>query len=75
MNKLLTKWSEIQKQPRQGPETVDSVREHVSEELQVLGALRAAGWSQIPGELLDVQSLIKDRHRLLREMDDRLSHF
>ena len=75
MNKLFTKWSEIQKQPRQGRETVDSVKERVAEELQVLGALRAAGWSQIPGEAFDVQFLINDRHRLLREMDARLSHF
>jgi hypothetical protein len=73
MNKLLTKWSEIQKEPRQSMETVGSVQERVSEELQVLEALRAAGWSQIPGEAFDVQFLIQDRHRLLREMRDRIS--
>ena len=75
MNKLLTKWFEIQKQPRQGTETVASVQERVSEELQVLEALRNAGWSQIPGEEFDVTFLIQDRHRLLREMHDRLSQF
>jgi len=73
MKELFDKWSEIQKQPRHGMPTVGSVQQRISEELQVLEALRAAGCLQIPGEAFDVRFLIDDRHRLLREMHDRLS--
>ena len=75
MQELLTKWSELKKQPRQGMQTVDSVQQHISEELQILEPLLAAGCSQIPDEPFDVRFMIQDRKRLLREMHDRLSHF
>ena len=73
MEELFTKWSEIQMRPRQGISTVGSVQQRIAEELQVLEALRKAGCAQIPGEAFDIQFLIQDRHRLLREMHERLS--
>jgi hypothetical protein len=73
MKELLDKWSDIQRQPRHGVPTVGSVQQRISEELQILEALRAAGCTHIPDEPFDVQFFIDDRRRLLREMQERLS--
>lgn len=74
MKELFDRWTEIQKRSYpSAPPTVGMVQQRISEELQVLEALGAAGCSQIPGEAFDVQFLIQDRHRLLREMRERLS--
>ena len=74
MKELFDRWTEIQKRSYpSAPPTVGMVQQRISDELHVLEALHAAGCSQIPGEAFDVRFLIEDRHRLLREMHDRLS--
>ena len=73
MKELLDRWSELKKLSQPFPHTVGSVQQRISEELQILEPLLAAGCSQIPDEPFDVRFMIQDRKRLLREMHDRLS--
>lgn len=65
MQELLDKWAEIKKRIIAGETpTADSI----SEELNLLEALRLAGIKAIPGDTFDVDFLINDRHRLLSDM-------
>lgn len=65
MQTLLDRWAEIKMRNKAGgTPTAGSV----SEELNLLEALRFSGLYTIPGETLDVESLINDRHRRLTEM-------
>ena len=73
MKELFEKWADLQKQSDHGMATVGTVQQRISDELQILEALRAFGCSQIPGEAFDIPFLIEDRHRLLREMRETLS--
>jgi hypothetical protein len=76
MKELLTKWSELQNQPRNDLmlRGVGFIQQRWSDELQILEALLAAGYTgKIPGEDFDVSYLINDRKRSLREMNDSLS--
>ena len=81
MEKLLDKWSDLQKQPRHGLQSVGSIRQRAYEEIQILEALLSVGYtkisnevSEIPSEGFDVKFLLEDRKRVLREMHNRLSH-
>jgi predicted RNA-binding Zn-ribbon protein involved in translation (DUF1610 family) len=76
MQESLARWSELKKQPRQGMQTVGSIQQRISEELQILEPLLAAGCSQIADEPFDVRFMIQDRKRLLREMENIMDlHF
>ena len=68
---LLAKWSELlerqkQQQLQQVSRTGGIVQQEIFEQLPVLQALRAAGCSQIPGEVLDIGSMIREREQMLR---------
>jgi hypothetical protein len=69
---LLNRWAELQKQV-QGMQTVDSIQQRTSEQIQVLESLLAAGYSRIPGEPIDVRDLLEDRRRALQQIQGRLS--
>ena len=73
MQELLNRWSELKKQPQQVPRTVVSVQQRISDELQILEPLLAAGCSRVPDEPFEVRFMIENRNRMLREMFDRLS--
>ena len=68
MQELLDKWAEIKKRIIAG-ETPSAGG--ISEELNLLEALRLAGVKSIPGETFDVEFLISDRHRLLSDMSPK----
>ena len=69
---LLAKWATLQT-PVVASQTVGSVQTKANEEIAILEALWKAGCKQIPGEAFDVEFLVNDRRRLLREMNARLS--
>jgi len=80
MKNLLDKWYVLQKQSRNGLQTFGAIQQRASEEIQILEALLSVGCikipneaSEIPCEGSDVNSLLKDRERVLREMHDRRS--
>jgi len=70
---LLTKWSELLEQQKHHQQQVSRtggiVQQEVFEQLPVLQALRAAGCSHIPGEAVDVISMIREREQLLRKFN------
>ena len=72
MQELLTKWSELKTKSEEGPSTIGSVQQRISDELAILEPLLAAGCSQIPGEPFDVRFLIRDRQRLRREINAKM---
>jgi hypothetical protein len=73
---LRTKYERVIRQVvRNSEESYDSARRtggtvqhHISNELQVLETLRAVGCSQIPGEALNVISMIHERKEVLRNL-------
>ena len=80
MKNLLDKWTALQKQPRQDLQNVGCVRQRASEEIQILEGLLSIGCtkipieaSEIPSEGWDVNFLLENRKRVLREMHDRFS--
>jgi hypothetical protein len=67
MQVLLDRWAEIKSGNNGGTPTTD----RVSEELNLLEALRFAGLHTIPGETSDIEVLINERHRRLTEMREK----
>ena len=73
MQELYDRWNEIQKQyGGEGDQTLEQIQERLSHELNVLEALRLVGCTRIPGEKLDVLSLISDRDKRLEDVVMRL---
>jgi hypothetical protein len=73
MQELLTEWSELQRQPHQGVQTVGSIQMRKTEEIPIVEALLSVGSSQIPGDAFDACLILEVRDRVLREMNARLS--
>jgi hypothetical protein len=74
MQQLFDRWTEIQKQYGATNPIGGQIQDRLSDELNVLEALRLVGCTRIPGEAADVQSLINDRHQKLQEIVARLKH-
>ncbi len=73
MQELYGRWAEIQKQfNTPGNHTDGEIQDRLSEELNILEALRLLGRKTIPGEELDIEALLADRHRRLQEIIARL---
>jgi hypothetical protein len=67
LQELYDRWTEIQKQYSEGKMEANTP-ERISEELNILEALRIFGGKAIPGEISDVQVLIDKRYRQLEEI-------
>jgi hypothetical protein len=67
LQELYDRWIEIQKQ-KIGDQTGESGQDLISEELNILEALRLCGCKAVPGETADIQVLISDRHKRLQEL-------
>jgi len=67
LQELYDRWTEIQKQSSEG-KMATNTPERVSEELNILEALRIVGCRSIPGETSDVQVLISERNKQLEEI-------
>jgi hypothetical protein len=64
LQELYDRWNEIQKL-RSGSE--GSERDLLSEELNLLEAMRILGCKAIPGETSGIQVLISERHKRMEE--------
>ena len=67
LQELYDRWAEIQKQ-KSGGQTGGGAQDIISEELNILEALRLCDCKAIPGETADVQVLINERHKQLEEV-------
>jgi hypothetical protein len=67
LQELYERWAEIQKEDSEGKMAANRP-ERISEELNILEALRISGCKVIPGETSGVQVLIDKRYKQLEEI-------
>jgi hypothetical protein len=68
MKELFSDWAELQSRRSGAALNKGAKLEHLAKEIEILEALLANGFHNIPGENRDVRSILENRQKLWRDM-------